>query len=164
MNFAEEKSDQFSSILKAQQDYCKVIEVDVVNRDDVAKDGDEWPQLELDWDGDEKIGDWDLFEKDDSFDNEYLAEKRKGGLNSHQRNHSLLKKTGELCREELQKKKPPTSALQLCKIVARRIEAEFPNLLSDFEPYRKVKKDGGDWTKPTFYDWCNDVFKEARTK
>jgi hypothetical protein len=94
----------------------------------------------------------------------YLSEKKNGGQNSYSKYKPLKKKLKELCQSEMINKKPPTSALQLCKIVALKIETEFPKLLCDFAPYKNVKNDGGYWTRPTFYNWCNDFFKQAKTK
>ncbi len=94
----------------------------------------------------------------------FLSEKKRGGNNSYAKYKPLKEKLKELCQSEMQKKRPPISALQLCKIVANRIETEFPNLLCDFESYKKFEKDGGDWTKPSFYNWCNNVFKQAQSQ
>lgn len=161
MNFAEEKSVQFATISQSKNDCCKLLEVDVINREKKKGEEDDGKdfQLEFDWDFDENMGDRDLFEEG-IFDDDYLEEKRKGGLRSHQRNHALKQKTAELCLDEMKKKKSPTSALQLCGIVAARIEKEFPDLLHDFAPYQKAEDDGGDWTIGTFYNWCKAVFKQ----
>lgn len=145
MNFDEDYSKQFAAIKKSDDKICKIIGIDVAQKDEAQSSFD----FGL-------VG----YEGVSSLD----EDRRKGGLNSHQRNHLLKQKTTELCQEELLKKKPPTSALQLCKIVADRIEKKFSDLLRDFEPYKKVENDGGDWTKPTFYGWCNDVFKRAKAK
>lgn len=145
MNFDEDDSKQFAAIKKSDDKICKIIGIDVAQKDE-AQSSFDFGLIE--------------YEGISSFD----EDRKKGGLNSHQRNHLLKQKTAELCQEEIQRKKPPTSALQLCKIVSDRIEKEFLNLLRDFEPYKKFENDGGDWTKPTFYGWCNDVFKQAKDK
>jgi hypothetical protein len=157
MNFKEDEAKQLKAIKSSKEGSCKIVEIDVIQRDE--KQGElsfDLPQLDFD------LGVVE-FEGIQPFDNIYIEEKRKGGRNSHQKNQELKDKTKELCRREIQKKKYP-SALQLCKTVAGRIEKEFTDLLNDFEPYQKgVNDESGDWTKPTFYGWCNDVFKQART-
>lgn len=157
MNFKEDEAKQLKAIKKSREDVCKIIEIDVVQRDEKQGKLDfELPQLDFD------LGVIE-FEGIQPFDNLYIEEKRKGGLNSHSKNKELRSKVEELCRQEIQKKNRH-SALQLCAFVAKRIEKEFPKLLQDFEPYKKAGDDGGDWTKPTFYGWCNDVFKQAKAK
>ena len=157
MNFAEDKSAQFATISKSQNPCFKVVEIDVVNREETEEDEGDDSQREFDWDAVE-LDSWDLFE-DAPLEDDYLAEKRKGGRNSYQRYQPLREKTKELCKIEI-KKKRPQSALQLCLAVSKQIEENHPHLLSDFVPYQKVANDGGDWLRPTFYDWCNEVFKQ----
>lgn len=93
-------------------------------------------------------------------DAKYIAEKRKGGLNSYQPYKPLRDKVRELCREEMQKTKPK-SASQLCLIISKKVESDYKELLNTFEPYKNWLKDGGDWLKPTFYDWCNEIYKAS---
>ena len=90
----------------------------------------------------------------------YYQEKRKGGLNSYQKYKPLRDKVFDLCALELKNKKY-SSAEQLCKKVAKVIEEQHLSLLDNFEPYQLVLKDGGDWLKPTFYGWCNKVYKRS---
>ncbi len=96
-----------------------------------------------------------------SDDTRYTAEKKKGGSNSYQKYRPLRDKVKELCKIEMQKEKRPQSALQLCLIVSKQIEENHLPLLCDFDPYQKVANDGGDWLRPTFYDWCNEIFKTS---
>ncbi|MCE3255718.1 MAG: hypothetical protein K0R25_1212 [Rickettsiaceae bacterium] len=159
MNFHEDKSDQFISIIQNQEDYCKIIEIDVINREDNEKDKDGLSQLESDWNlGDLK--DWDLFEEV-PWDNDYIEEKRKGGQNSYQKYKPLKQKVEELCKEELESGFYK-SASNLCEVISHRIESDYPELLENFEPYQVHSDDGGGWTKPTFYGWCNNIFKQFK--
>ncbi len=146
MSFDEDESKQFQAIKKSQKDSCQIIGIDVAPRDDsqTSFDFDSSRSGVVEYEGISSVDD----------------DRKKGGLNSYQIYQPLRNKVKELCREEMQRKKPPTSALQLCKIVANRITKEFPELLTDFEPYRKVKNDGGDWTVGTFYNWCKAAFKQ----
>ena len=146
MSFDEDESKQFQAIKKSQKDSCQIIGIDVAQRDD----------NQTSFDFDSSLSGVVEYEGISSIDDD----RKKGGLNSHQRNHHLRNKTTELCQEEMRRKKLPASALQLCKIVASRITKEFPDLLNDFEPYRKVENDGGDWTIGTFYNWCKAAFKQ----
>jgi len=159
MDFAEEKSAQFATVSRSKNDCCKVVEIDVINQEEKESDEDEWDdmQQEFDWDAIE-LDSWDLFE-DAPLQDDYLAEKRKGGRNSYQRYQPLRAKVKELCRAEMQKAKRPKSASQLCAAVAKQIEEDHLHLLSDFAPYQKVANDGGDWLRPTFYEWCNEIYK-----
>jgi hypothetical protein len=93
----------------------------------------------------------------------YTAEKRKGGSNSYQRNQPLRAQVQALCKEELAKK-AYSSALQLCQRVASRMIAEYPALLSSFESYQNHSRTGQDWTKPTFYEWCNTEYKSFKSQ
>ncbi len=101
------------------------------------------------------------FESLEFEDDLYTAEKRKGGSNSYQRNQPLRTQVQALCKEELVKGGYP-SALQLCQRVASRIVDEYPELLSSFEPYQNHHRTGQDWTKPTFYEWCNSEYKSFK--
>ncbi|MDA9271870.1 hypothetical protein N9Q05_00665 [bacterium] len=56
------------------------------------------------------------------------------------------------------------SALKLSQVVASRVIHESPELLSTFIPYKNHDVDGRDWTKPTFYDWCNEKYKAFKRK
>lgn len=103
------------------------------------------------------------FENLELEDDRYIAEKRKGGLNSYQRNQPLRTQVQALCKEELAKGGHP-SALQLCQRVANRMVAEYPKLLSSFESYQSHSRTGQDWTKPTFYEWCNTEYKSFKSK
>jgi hypothetical protein len=145
MSFDEEDSKQLASIKKSDDKICKIIEIDVAHKDSA--------QSSFDFAGFESS----LVEYEGI--SSLNEDRRKGGLSSHQKNHALRKKTTELCQEEL-RDGFSTSALQLCKIVAERMEDEFPDLLRDFEPYKKVEIDGGDWTIGTFYNWCKAAFKQ----
>lgn len=92
---------------------------------------------------------------------DYIAEKKKGGSNSHSKNAPLRSKVKELCRQELETKSYP-SALKLAEFLSTVMVKNYPELLESFEPYKRFKRDGVDWLKPTFYDWCNTVFKELK--
>lgn len=93
--------------------------------------------------------------------NTYLFEKQKGGASSYQSYKPLKKKVEELCKKEISGCK---SALQLCEVVSYVVETEYPNLLEEFEPYQKHSENGGGWTKPTFYRWCNNIYKKLIPK
>lgn len=89
----------------------------------------------------------------------YSSEKSRAGSNSYKPYKPLRDKVKELCREEMQKTKKPKSASQLCSKISKKVESDYKELLNNFKPYKKWLNDGGDWLRPTFYDWCNDVFK-----
>ncbi|MFZ9180945.1 MAG: hypothetical protein ACO201_03665 [Rickettsiales bacterium] len=88
----------------------------------------------------------------------YFNEKSKGGTNSNKKYKPLKQKVEDLCKEEL-KNGGYKSALKLCEVISYKIEQDFKNLLDDFEPYQTHCEDGGGWTRPTFYNWCNDFYK-----
>lgn len=91
-------------------------------------------------------------------DSYYLKEKRKGGENSYQKYKPLRDKVKSLCEEELGNQSY-SSASQLCETVADRIVDENPELLRSFEPHKTHAHSGNDWKRPTFYLWCNEVYK-----
>lgn len=90
-----------------------------------------------------------------------ISGKRKGGLNSYQPYKPLREKVKELCIKEMQKTKKPESASQLCLIISKKIESDYVDLLDNFEPYKNSQRDGGGWLRPTFYGWCNKIFKQG---
>lgn len=92
-------------------------------------------------------------------DERYIAEKSKGGENSYKKYKPLREKVRVLCKEEIDNSNYG-SALGLCEVVSYQIEKNFPELLENFEPYQIHSEDGGGWTKPTFYNWCNKYFKQ----
>lgn len=92
----------------------------------------------------------------------YLEEKRKGGANSYQAYKPLKNKVEELCLSELARCKY-SSASQLCNKVAEIVETEFSDLLNVFQPYQTHKKEGNDWKRPTFYGWCNSIYKAHKS-
>ncbi len=159
MNFAEDKSAQFATISRSQNPCCKMVEIDVVNREE--KEENEWDdaQGELDWDLDDSDS-WDLFEEvEESWDEDYTAEKRKGGSSSYKKYKPLKDKFQELCRQELEKRNC-RSADQLCRKIAKAVEEHHPHLLNDFEPYQKFLNDGVDWLKPTVYRWAKQIYQK----
>ena len=82
-----------------------------------------------------------------------------GGANSYKKYKPLKKKVEELC-ESVSHKVGKKSCLQICRSVAKIIESEHADLLTNFEPYIKYKNgNGDDWTKPTMYDWCRNYVK-----
>lgn len=158
MNFDEEKSVQFATVSRSQNLCCKVVEIDVINREE--KEEKDWDDAQGEFEWDDEPEDWDLFEKDDPWEeDEYTAEKRKGGSSSYKKYKPFKDKFHELCLQEMEKRNH-RSAEQLCKKVAKIIEDEHPHLLNDFEPYQKFLKDGGDWLKPTVYRWSNRIYQE----
>ncbi len=150
MNFKENNANQYNQIKKVENSDCKIIKIDAIE----AK---EKPQLKFNFDckiEDEYIG----FEDMPSDGGLYLAEKRKGGFSSHKKNHPLKNKVQELCKKELERKKY-SSANQLCEQIAKQVENHHKNLLLEFAPYQIYLNDGGFWTKGTFYNWCNVIYK-----
>ena len=153
MNFQEDEADQCKQIKKNENSDCKIIKIDAIEEEDNG-------QLKLDFDS--KIdGEYIEFEGMPSDGGLYLAEKRKGGQSSYQKYKPLKQKVEELCKEEL-KNGGCRSASKLCEIISYRIEEEYSELLKDFEPYQIHSEDGGGWTKGTFYDWCNNIFKQLK--
>lgn len=147
MNFAEKDARQLNAIKQAAHPHCRIIEIDVAK---------------------EKLGENDLFDFEllgfddlDLLEDLYTEEKRRGGRSSHKIYQPLKAKVKELCEQEMQRKMP-SSALQLCKIIARIIKDKHTALLENFEPYKKYIDDGTDWTDRTFYEWCNDAFKSHK--
>ncbi len=156
MNFKEDRSEQFKSIKEGENELCKITEIDVAMQSNESQEefdfigNDEW-DLDL---GDTCIEFDDIPEIEDV----YTEEKRKGGKASGEKYKPLRDKVKEICSRLMKEKKSP-SALQLTKEVAKELEENHQNLLENFEPYKTFKRDGGDWTKPTFYRWCNYIFK-----
>ncbi|HSQ98132.1 MAG TPA: hypothetical protein VLL98_05470 [Rickettsiales bacterium] len=144
MNFDDEKdSKSLKKIKLIENPCCKIIEIDVAQKDE--------KQMDL----------FKVVEYENSNwieDTKYKEEKSKGGKNSYQRYKPLKNKVEELCKEELNKNNYE-SALKLSEIIALKLERDFPNLLNDFEPYKIHLNDGGGWIKPTFYGWCNEIYK-----
>lgn len=144
MNFNELGSEQLKTIKLNEKPDCKIITIDTYEKASESC-------FNLD---DECV--W--FEDFEFGNNRYFQEKRKGGQNSYQAYKPLKNKVEELCLNELGKKSYP-SANKLCDVTARKIEQDFPELLTSFLPYQQFKHEGTDWTKPTFYGWCNAVYK-----
>lgn len=88
----------------------------------------------------------------------YTSEKRKGGKNSAKRYDALKSKAEELCKK-IMKKSKINSGLELTKKVAQELEKNHKDLLLEFHPYKTNYKEKTDWTRPTFYNWCNNIFK-----
>lgn len=149
MNFEENHAAQLKAIRVIENPICRIFEIDVTKREQL-------PEQDFDEDVIE-------FENLEFEDDRYVAEKRKGGLNSYQRNQPLRTQVQALCKEELAKGNYP-SALQLCQKVANRMVDEYPELLSSFELYQNHHRTGQDWTKPTFYEWCNREHKSFKSK
>jgi hypothetical protein len=160
MNFNEEKSKQLKEIQQSPEEGFKIVEIDVVDQDNKQGDIFDFNSMEMDMETDFEFDNM-LTEYDvPKLEDKYLAEKSKGGLASYQKYKPLRDKVFELCESELKKKKY-SSAEQLCKKVAKTIEDQHLSLLDNFEPYQLVLEDGGDWLKPTFYGWCNKVYKRT---
>ncbi|MFO2961047.1 hypothetical protein SC984_05510 [Legionella pneumophila serogroup 1] len=157
MNFKAAPAIQLKEIRVIQNPICEIFEIDVTKRNDEQTD-EIFKLLEPEFE-------FNLLEFEDMVfeDSLYTGEKRKGGKNSYLRHKTLKEQVQILCREELNKKKYP-SALQLCQTVANRIINELPELLDSFEPYNNYDVEGRDWTKPTFYRWCNSEYKSSKDK
>jgi hypothetical protein len=153
MNFDGEKSNQLKNILSNEKQDCKIFVIDAYEQDFTktffdSDYKDEWfDDMDCNW--------FDALELDN---NPYIEEKSKGGKNSYKAYKPLKDKVKELCKAEIANKHY-SSANQLCNKVARMIEAEHAELLEQFPPYKSSELNGGDWKKPTFYDWCNQEFK-----
>lgn len=144
MNFDSKDSRQLESIKVKDEPGCKLVEIRAC-----AEDWHSPYELE---------GVLAGFEGMETKDSRYVEEKRKGGASSYQSYKPLKDKVEELCKAALAKKNYP-SANQLCNKIAKIIENERPDLLSEFEPYKDHAFNGNDWKKPTFYGWCNDCYK-----
>lgn len=149
LDFGRDKSSQLESILKLQDPICKILEISSIYKGDEIKSSDSA------WLGN-MITQFEGVEKED----QYIAEKRRGGANSYKKYKPLRDKVRELCKQELARREY-SSARQLSHCVAKLIENDHRELLSDFAPYQNVKL-GKDWTNETFYDWCNEVYKENK--
>lgn len=149
ISFKDDDTRQYKQIKDEEIENCKIIKID-------AAEKEECEQAEFDFKGD-YIG----FENMPSDENLYLAEKIKGGQNSYKKHHKLKEKVEELCKEEM-KNGGYKSALKLCEVISYKIEQDFKNLLDDFEPYQTHCEDGGGWTRGSFYNWCNDSFKNFK--
>lgn len=66
-----------------------------------------------------------------------------------------------LCKSELVNRNYP-SALNLCDKVSEIIQSDHPELLESFAPYAQAQGSGKDWRHPSFYNWCNNHFKEYK--
>ncbi len=157
MNFKEDPSKQLTAIKKSAKEGFKILEIDVVDQEN--RQADIFDSMEMDLETDFEFDNmFTEYEVASKTKDKYSEEKRKGGLNSYQKYKPLRDKVFELCEVELKKKKY-SSAEQLCQKVAKIVEDQHLSLLNNFEPYQLVEKDGGDWLKPTFYGWCNKIFK-----
>ena len=94
-------------------------------------------------------------------EDKYLQEKSKGGQNSYQKYKPLKSKVEELCKAELDRKNY-SSAQKLCFVISKQVEENYKTLLKNFEPYKNHLNSGVDWIKPTFYDWCNNIYKTRK--
>ena len=104
----------------------------------------------------ENIGELIEFEEEE----EGETIQQKGGKNSYQKYKPLKAKVEELCKSELQKNKN-ISVLQLCNVIGNIIENKHFELLDNFKPYQSyLNAKGTDWLKPTFYNWCNAIYKQ----
>ena len=143
LHFEEKYAEQFRQIKAIENPICNVFDIELYQQ---SSD----PSL---------IDFMDLgFE-----DTRYIAEKRKGGENSHKDHQAIKAQVDALCIEELNKKTYP-SALQLSKHVAQRMLDEFPELIQSFQPYKTHLVDGSDWTNPTFYRWCKKTYKSFKNE
>ena len=161
MNFKEEPASQLKEIRIIENPICKIFEVDVTKRD-VEKDDSLFDLPELN--EDESINSFLEFEDMEFTDSRYTEEKRKGGESSYQAYKPLKDKVEVLCKQELSGKKHYSSANQLCNKVAGIIETQHPELLTSFIPYQNCETDGNDWKRPTFYGWCNSIYKSFKHK
>lgn len=87
------------------------------------------------------------------------------GRKSYSKTHGKLRdKVKELCNELMKRdKQKPQSAEDLKKGVIKILEKEHKDLLLTFTSYCKHLRDTShDWTKPTFYDWCNTIYKKYK--
>ena len=157
MNFKEDDSRQYKQIKDCENPNCKIIKIDAIEEDESQTEFDfELPELDI------ELKDFYIdFEGMPSDGGLYLEEKRRGGENSYQKYKPLKQKAEELCKEEL-KNGGYKSALKLCEVISYKIETDYPELLKNFEPYQVHAEDGGGWTKPTFYGWCNAIFKQSK--
>ncbi len=161
MNFNEDPSKQLTAIKKSAKEGFKILEIDVVDQENKQTDIFEFGAMEMDLETDFEFDNmFTEYEGASKTKDKYSEEKRKGGLNSYQKYKPLRDKVFELCELELKTGKYK-SALKLCEVISYKIEEEHPELLEDFEPYQVHSDDGGGWTKPTFYGWCNEVYKRC---
>lgn len=152
MDFEAEQSKQLKAIKDQEEPCSKIIEIDAGQENPEEFFGFELPEL----------GNmFTEFETDFLGDSRYEEEKRKGGANSYQAYKPLRSKVEELCKAEIDKGRN-ASALQLCNAVAKIIEDNHPDLLKSFLPYKNFEAEGVDWTKPTFYSWCNKIYKSYK--
>lgn len=149
ISFKEDDTNQYKQIKNEEIENCKIIKID-------AAEKEKFEQTEFDFK--DNYIEFESLPSDESF---YLAEKRKGGQNSYKKHHKLKEKVEELCKEELENG-GYKSALKLCEVISYKIEENHKELLSDFEPYQTHCEDGGGWTRGTFYNWCNDAFKNFK--
>ena len=92
-----------------------------------------------------------------------LNKRGNGGRSSYKSYKKLREKTQSICLELLKNKKI-CSGKQLCELVAVYLEINELKLLSTFSPYKKAMKGNRDWITPTFYNWCNKIYKLNRER
>lgn len=149
LDFDAVRSPPLKSILEIENTICKIIAISASHQaPEVASD---------------PVGFGSMVTQFEGLENEdhYLSEKRRGGANSYKKYKPLRDKVRELCKQELARREY-SSARQLSHYVAKLIENDHKELLSDFTPYQNAKL-GTDWTNGTFYDWCNEVYKEDKS-
>jgi len=136
LDFREKVAPQVFGIKDIEKDLCKITKIEAKMQ--------------------EYIGELIEFEEEDGGE----TKQQRGGKNSYQKYKPLKAKVEELCNKELKTNKK-ISALQLCNIVGNIIEAQHSELLQVFYPYQSyLKSEGTDWLKPTFYNWCNAIYKQ----
>ncbi|HHS2948522.1 TPA: hypothetical protein ACTEL6_001729 [Legionella pneumophila] len=155
LDFLDIRPKQLNYILANEDPLCKIVQIDAA-----------FKQNEVSHDLSDDLFDIDFgdltTEYFDLDDDNYLNEKRKGGENSYQAYEPLRKKVEELCLIEMENSSY-SSARRLSYAVAQKIEDDFPDLLTSFQPYINGRRNGGDWRHPTFYNWCNSHFKLKNT-
>jgi len=167
MDFTDRKREQHKHILATAHADCKIVEIDVMDKEQVSPTFDHndltFDHKALTFDHNALAFDFGniVIEFEDIDEDFYINEKRRGGENSYKNYKPLKEKTEELCRQELESQTYKT-AKQLCHVVAGIIERDYKELLENFIPHTREAKLGKDWTKDTFYNWCKSIFKSMK--
>lgn len=164
MHFTDRKSEQHKHILATANESCKIVEIDVMDKEQTActfdHDDFTFDHNALTFDGLTFDFENMVIEFEDIDNDYYASEKRRGGTSSYKNYKPLKEKTQEICRHELESR-TYKSALELSYVVAEIIERDHKDLLKNFTPYAR-KQPGREWAKESFYKWCKKIYNSMK--
>ncbi|MBI2791259.1 MAG: hypothetical protein HYX61_04825 [Gammaproteobacteria bacterium] len=166
MDFTDRKSEQHKHILLTAHAACKIVEIDVMHKDQTSPTFDHNDLTlhpnELTFDHNALAFDFEkmVIEFEDVDEDFYISEKRRGGSSSYKSYKPLKEKTQEVCRHVFESG-TYKSAQKFTYAVAEIIERDHKDLLKNFLPYA-TKQPGREWAKEAFYKWCKKIYKSMK--